>query len=263
MDWKSAFFASMVFIAPVLIFAGRALLKQYIERSVQSKFDKELEKVRSELRVKESRIASLQSTALSDRANRQALFDKRRLEALENIWKSTIGLAPLRSSAMTMTVLKLDAVESEMKRQPQMSKVLNALNAPDIKDIMKSNDGMNERPFVQPQIWALFNAYQSILSFCAMRMTAIAMGVEDSKKIFKIDKIIEIAKATMPHYSDFLDEHGEVGLALMVEPLHERLAEAIRLAIVGEDTDQESVEQTKKILKLIHEYEAEAPEMQF
>src|SRR5262245_11112069 len=106
---------------PVLIFIGRNWLKAWISRSIQHRFDKELEKVRAELRKaeeqfksdlrdREAEIATLRNSVLAGSAGRQALLDKRRFDAVEKVWTAVNDFAPFKSLAASLVVLDHKAV---------------------------------------------------------------------------------------------------------------------------------------------------------
>ena len=78
-------------------------LRKTVERVIQHPFDTALEQWRSVLRIEEQKLKdaatlqgrlsdSLQSGALQGLAARQSLLDRRRLEAIEALWKAALVL---------------------------------------------------------------------------------------------------------------------------------------------------------------------------
>ena len=91
--WQFLFFLLLNLAIGVLVFIGRNWIKARIEQSVRSGFEARLEALRSDLRrseeqlkselhSKEVQISALRDGILSGRTQRQALLDKRRLEAI-------------------------------------------------------------------------------------------------------------------------------------------------------------------------------------
>jgi hypothetical protein len=72
----------------VIIFCGLHWLKEKVVGGVQHDFNQKLEELRSQIRSRETEISSLRDTVLSNRNQRQILVEKRKIEAVENIWKS-------------------------------------------------------------------------------------------------------------------------------------------------------------------------------
>ena len=92
------------------LWLGRNLISTRLTKSVAHEFNTKLETLRAqmregeerlkaELRVKEAEIVALRSGALTALASRQMAFDKRRLEAVDQLWSSITALAPARSIA--------------------------------------------------------------------------------------------------------------------------------------------------------------------
>src|ERR1700722_19216615 len=80
------------------------------------------ERLKSDLRLKESEISALRDGVLSGRAQRQTLLDKRRLEAVERIWAAVMALTPYRAVAAMMSRVNLKAAVNEAPRHPGMRK---------------------------------------------------------------------------------------------------------------------------------------------
>ena len=135
--------SSAVFSATLLAFLGwllRTAISERLKASVQHEFNAKLEVIRSEakgreavlqaelkaqdtrlqaeLRSKDQQLQLLQSGVLSARASRQAALDARQLEAIDSLWASFHGLAPLRMAARFMEVIKYDAALTHAASDP-------------------------------------------------------------------------------------------------------------------------------------------------
>ncbi len=86
------------------LWLGRKLIATRLVKSVEHEFNARLEAVRAEfrekeellkadLRSKESEIADLRGGAMTAMASRQMALDKRRLEAVDQLW-SALDLPP-------------------------------------------------------------------------------------------------------------------------------------------------------------------------
>src|SRR5262249_50537024 len=164
MDW--------VTVVALLIY-GAFLIAQFVftrwaERRIQYGFDAKIENLRAELRqneerfkhdlrTKEGEISALREGVLSGRANRQALLDKRRLEAVEKIWTAVIALGPAKALSATMSIIKYDAVAREISKDPKARELIEML-LPSTAD-HSQNIAMNEQLFVSEIAWAYFFAY--------------------------------------------------------------------------------------------------------
>jgi len=107
-SWFPPLITTALFAAALWL--GRNVISTRLTKSVEYEFNKKLELVRSqmreseerlkaELRTKETEIAALRSGALSALASRQVALDKRRLEAVDQLWASVTALGPARAIA--------------------------------------------------------------------------------------------------------------------------------------------------------------------
>jgi hypothetical protein len=105
---------ALLLLAPMVLFASKNWITARITKGVQHNFDVKHEELRatlkaseeelkSDLREKEVEIGILRNTVLSGSASRQALLDKRRLEAVEKIWTAVNDSVQLKD-LFSMTV---------------------------------------------------------------------------------------------------------------------------------------------------------------
>ena len=115
-DWIPAL--TTTGLLSLALWLSRALITARLTRSVQHEFDEKLEKLKAEFRATEktleaslaqrsAELESLRAGALSGITSRRALLDKRRLEAIDQLWGTLIANQSARSLAMTMSVMKL------------------------------------------------------------------------------------------------------------------------------------------------------------
>ena len=127
MGWGFWLLLAIDAVIGIGIFAGRNWLKASKERSVQHRFDARLEELRadlrkseeglkSELRLKEGQITALRDGVLSGRAHRQALLDKRRLEAVDRLEDALHRFAELEIGRIEQALL-LVGIEQALGRQ--------------------------------------------------------------------------------------------------------------------------------------------------
>jgi len=238
---------------PVLAWALRLWIKATVERSVSAKFEAELEDLRSDLRVKEGKISALQNNVLSGRAGRQAILDKRRIEAIERLWQAALQLGKFKGAAITLSMLKLDAVSKAVATESNVRQFLDATKGAAGIDELRAIRCETERLFVGEEVWSRYLAYQTVLSYCFMRLHALSMGVEDSERLFATEKVIALVKAVLPAQSAFIDDHGITGVSMLVDQLEMHLLEGLRHALDGREADAQDIVRTNAIIRLVHE----------
>jgi hypothetical protein len=102
MDWGLWVSVSINVLILAAFLAGRKWIEASVEKSIQHRLDEKLEATKSDLRAKEAEISALREMVLSGTAQRRALLDKRKLEAVERIWASLTRLAPFVAVSRSM-----------------------------------------------------------------------------------------------------------------------------------------------------------------
>src|SRR5437899_504966 len=118
----------------------RAVIATRLAKSVQHEFDNKLETIRADfrkseellradLRSKEKQIADIRSGALAALASRQAMLNKRRLEAVDQLWSAASSLAPLRVASMWMQTVQFEIAAQEAAKNPNVRAFFERLAA--------------------------------------------------------------------------------------------------------------------------------------
>jgi hypothetical protein len=263
-DWLAWIPIALDILIVVGVFAGRNWLRERIVRGVQHKFDTRLEALRTELRkgeeelksvlrARESDIAALREGVLSGRTQRQALLDKRRLEAVERVWSSVVAYGPYKVISATLAGLKTEAVEREVVRpNSELRKFFGMLTAN--VSVMKADSPENlanyERPFVSPLAWAYFSAYSTILASAFARAKLLEIGVEQSK-FLNVNNFRDLLRTALPAYHSYIDTAGIEAFHHLVDLLEKELLSELARMLQGTESDQASVEQAAKIVSAV------------
>ena len=192
---------------PIVLVIFRSPIAEWITKGVQHEFDVKLEKIRatlkaseeelkSDLREKEAEIGILRNTVLSGSASRQALLDKRRLEAVEKIWTAVNDSVQLKN-LFSMTVhLNYEAIAERI----QESKIQRFLETIDTTgpSVELKNSARDERPFVPEIAWAYFSAFTTLLTFNLVRFKTLKLGLEEPQKFVNVERMKNILKAACP-----------------------------------------------------------------
>jgi len=240
------------------------LLRNWISarltKSIGFEFDQKLESLRSEhraseerlradLRAKETEIATLRASAMTALSNRQIAVDKRRLDAIDQLWASVLSMNKARGISLMMSMLKFEAVAERAERDSKMREFLKTIGGGfNIATDLKLDDASKARPFVSPLAWAIFVAMAAIVSNGVMRWY-VAQGGLGAKDFSDHGALSNMVKAALPEYSDYIDKHGVLGLHHLVEKLELKLLDEFRLMMSGAETDRASVQQAAEIMK--------------
>lgn len=111
----------------IALWLGRNVIKTRLTNAVAHEFNTKLEAMRSEfrqreellkadLRSKEADIAALRAGVMNAMASRQMAIDKRRLDAIDQLWAAVTALAPAKVVSSFMAVFNFEATAAEAAR---------------------------------------------------------------------------------------------------------------------------------------------------
>lgn len=243
----------------IVAWLSRHLILTRLKASVEHEFDTKLETLRgylrkseesfkADLRSKQDQIETLRSGALSALTTRQATLDKRRLEAVEQVWDGIEKLAPLKFAARMMESFDFEKSLEIAAQNPTVREFFNTMGKTFEPNVLQKTDAHKARPFVSELAWALFAAYQAILLYVVVQVQMLKAGVKDAK-LLNPGHVTKLVKAALPMYSDYIDKYGPSGYNQMLEPLEAELLKELQRMMRGEESDKASIEQAAKIMK--------------
>jgi hypothetical protein len=263
MDWEFWLLLGLYLVTPIGLFVGRNWIKARIERSVQHGFDVELENLRaevrkseedfkSELRLKEAEITALRDGILTGRAQRQALLDKRRLDAVERVWSAISELAPLRGVSALMAVINFEAASEEAPRNPKVRQFFETISRTQVPDIANvKHSARDEQPFVSALAWAYFSAYQTIVLGSYIRAKILEFGIEKAGKLLNDNHVKDVLRAALPHQSEFIDKYDPLSYHYLLDELEKNLLAELQKMLHGEDQDEAGVAHAARIMEMV------------
>lgn len=257
MDWTPAIATTTLFAAALWL--ARSVIATRLTKSVEHEFNQKLEKIRTEhrqgeenlradLQARATEIQALRAGALSTMTGRQAAIDKRRLEAVDQLWTSVTALASARALAASLAVVKLDAVGEMAERDEKVRKFVEMLGFGFDPNKMDHASAAKARPFVSPMVWAVYSAMQAVASHAVIQWHALKSGV-NPKGLIDEDKIKGLIKAALPHYGDYIERHGSSVFYYTLDALEAQLLVEIQRMLNGTDNDKASIDRAADILR--------------
>ena len=261
-DWFPALSSTGLFA--LAIWLGRNLILTRLQRSVGHELDVKLEgirsnlreseeRLRSELRAKEAEISLLKSGAMSALGDRQAALDKRRLEAVDQVWAAVVALGP--SKALTSAMRKVDFAKASARapKDVEIRKMFELVSKDlDLRALEKAN-AQAARPYLPRTVWATYSAYRATALYGVVQAKLLSVGLDASHGMLNDDSISKLVKAALPHHAALVDKWGYKTYSLVVEELEEKLFSEIQSLLAGTPIDRDSLEQAGTVLALANE----------
>lgn len=256
-DWIPALTTTSALSLALWLF--RSIIKTRLTASVQHQFDGKLERIKSDLRASEKQLETklaqrsaefeaLRSGALSGLAQRRFLVDKRRLEAIDQLWGTLVANQRARALALSMSVLNLEEVAAQVEKDERIRILVKSFGAGfDPAKIEYINANL-ARPYVSAMAWALYNAIQAITGFYAAHWAALSNGI-DSRKMIASDVAMKLIVTALPESKEYLEKRGLSASYHLLEKLDTLLLEELNRMAVDHEPDKDSVKQAAEILE--------------
>lgn len=230
-----------------------------LTKSIQHEFDQKLEQLRADLREseeklkarireKEGEIAALRSGALTALASRHAALDKRRLEAIDQIWGAFNALAPARGLATSMGFIKFESAAELAERDSKAREFFSMIGGGFDWSKLDQSGADKSRPFLTPMVWAVYLAIRAVALHAAVRWLVLKGGLGKTDYA-DADAIRALVVKVLPHYEDYLKEHGPAVYFHVLQALEERLVAELNTMMSGEEMDKASLKQAAEIIR--------------
>ncbi|WP_413933377.1 hypothetical protein [Nitrospira sp. BLG_1] len=219
---------------------------------IRTDFRKSEESFKADLRAKESQIAALQTGALSGMVSRQVALDKRRLEAIDQLWAGIEALKPLTLAASWMKTIDFEKALKTASEDPRTRDLFTKMSPQLDPKNLPNPDVHKVRPYVSEMAWALFSAYQAIVGYAAAQIFMLRVGL-NSAHILDSTAVSRLVLAALPHYQEYIEKHGYKVFPLIVDTLEAELLKELQRMMRGEESDKHSVEQAAKIMQEVRD----------
>jgi hypothetical protein len=180
-------------------------------------------------------------------ASRQAALDKRRLEAVEQLWTAIEKLGPLKMATFWMAAINFETSLERAAKDKGIRDLFTKLGTSFEPENLQKTDAHQSRPFVSEIAWALFAAYKAILYHAVVQIQMLKVGL-NAPTLLKVEGVTNLAKAALPAYAGYIDEHGVSGCYYLLDSLEAELLKELQRMMRGEESDKTSVEQAAKIM---------------
>lgn len=247
----------------IIVWLAREAITTRLTKSVQHEFDRKLAVIRSDLtaseerlkatlREREAELSALRGGALSSLASRQAAIDKRRLEAVDQLWAAFHSYIKARGIASSMSVIDIEKAAKTVERNPRAREFFVSIGSEfDYKEI-DHNSANKARPFISPMAWAVYKAYTAVIMHSVMQWHMLKSGINNEGMLdSKAPK--KLITAVLPHYSDYLERTGVSGYFYALQELEDKLLSELQIMMSGNENDKAALEQAAEIIRQANE----------
>jgi len=252
----------------LVLWLSRTWIKVRLTSSVQHEFDKRLEELKAEFRVAEksleanlakrsAELEALRSGALSGITQRRALLDKRRVEAIDQLWGALVRNHSARNLAMTMSALKLEELAKLVTKDHRIREFVKMSGVGFDVSKLDYVSGVYARPYVSDMAWALYSAISAITGYYVAHWVALSNGI-DSRRMVDNESVQKLIVAAMPEYKEYLEKHGISAAYHLLDRLDSLLIKELNRMALDHQQDKESIQQAAEILEQARNLEEKA-----
>lgn len=251
MNWIPAI--STTTLLAVALWLARKLIITRLSNSVQHEFNVRIEGIRSEMRRKEEEfraelrnrddaIAAVRAAGLDALSANRVVLSKRRVEAVDQLLRSTKMLWAGTMAVNYVATLKMDLVNQEIERDRKLAQIFTALDTVSDKFLedMKTSEAAFARPYVSETTWALYSAYQAIVVSCVSQLRMLRLGFSP-KKFLDPTTMEAMVKEVLPERAAFIDQHRAGAYPVLLQELDRRLNDSLRADAEGVATSETTV----------------------
>jgi hypothetical protein len=261
MNWTLAdFLPSWVDVAwtvGILSAAGlffRERFAKLIDAKIQHRHNAELEKLQDELSRSSKEIDTLRTSILSLRAQRQAGIEKRRLEAIDQLWAAVKALQPRKGEVAVMAVINFENAARDAQHDSRVRELFESIGGGKLEEeeAIPQHQAHEAQPYLSPLAWALFYAYQAAIAYSFMQLSILKTGVGPDV-IKSPEEMVALLSAALPDWKVRLEKFGTAMFLHAVDELEKRLLAELRRIIAGEEEDAEHIAASAQIAARIEE----------
>lgn len=231
-----------------IVYFFRNTLSAFFTKSIEHKFDKKLEKFKTEARNNEKELEQIRSFLVSVRKERDSVIQIKRLEAAEILLRARHEFSQLSMLVEYMKMLNTERMLDD-KGDPRILEFINLLLKPfDLDEKIKNLgciDKTYPRLYLNEKSLKLFDAYESIILNAAIMMKLFSLNLSSRENLIKESNLSKKIIELIPHSKDGFDKFGESYAYHWATYFYDEILRSLRHEISGADElvrDTESAE---------------------
>ncbi|MBY3472086.1 hypothetical protein HFN78_14280 [Rhizobium laguerreae] len=256
-DWATWLLAQIPLALIVAVgYFGRDTLASWFNAKTKHSFDAKLEALKTDLAAKGREIDALRSGPMSTRAARQAIIDKRRVEAVDQFWGALKVMQPGKAAAGILGALPFDDVAEHTKKDAKAREMFNSFG-----DTAKAVEVFNHQahaaePYLSPLAIGLMKAYSMGVAFCQIQIAILRTGIgKDAISASSTETILKALSAALPDWSTYIQKHGAAVVHHVLDEIEKRILAELQRILDGKEDDEAEVASAARMIELARDAE--------
>lgn len=204
--------AASVSITGIIGYLWRDSLGRFMTKSVEHRFDRKLEKYKSEIKESEKELEQMREYLSSARAGRDSLLQMKKFESAENLIKARRCLNGFHLAVTYMQMLKVDALFEKIN-DPKVQGVIDALIKPlkleETTIEYKKYDLDTPRLYLSDRTMKFFDAYSGIVMVSVSTLKMLELKNKDASGIVSGKNTVKNIIDLLPNSKEGFEKHGD------------------------------------------------------
>lgn len=233
----------------VIAYLLRDTVAKFLSKSVEQRFETQMEKFKAEIRDNEKELNDIRSFLTSARRERDSAIQAKRLEAAETLLRARHSLSQLSMLVEYMKILNGEQILKDAD-DPKITEFVETIIKPfDVDEKIKamgSFDKTGAKLYLSDKALKAFDAYESIIIQATMMMKLYSIPLRDKGNLINAGSLSKTIIELVPGSKEGFDKFGEGCAYYWAKYFHDEILRLLRHEVTGADDlsrDTKSAEQ--------------------
>lgn len=236
LSWFGGVVAS-VSITGIIGYLWRDSLGRFMTKSVEHRFDKKLEKYKSDIKENERELEQMRGYLSSVRSGRDSLIQIKRFESAETLIKARSYLNEFHLAVTYMQMFKVNELFENIDNpniQNAIDALIKPLNLDDKTAEYKKIDVDTPRLYLSDKTMKVFDIYSGIVMVSVATLKMLELKDKDASSIVSAKNTVNNILDLLPSSKKGFEEYGDSFIFQFHDHFRRELLTEIKNEITGE-----------------------------
>lgn len=234
----------------VTVYLLRDLIAKFFSKSVEHRFEKQMEMFKAEIRDNEKELDHIRSFLTSTRRERDSALQAKRFEAAEVLLRAHHSLSQLSMLVQYMKILD-GAQILKSADDPQVTEFIETLIKPfEIEEKISALGLLDKtlaRLYLSNTVLQVFDVYKGIIIQSATMMKIYSIPLRDKGDLVKASSLREMIIELVPWSKEGFERFGEGYVYYWDRYFHDEVLRLLRQEVSGMDDTSRDVKSAAQV----------------
>lgn len=234
----------------VIAYLLRDTVAKFLSKSVEQRFEKQMETFKAEIRDNEKELDHIRSFLTSARRERDSALQAKRFEAAETLLRARHSLSQLSMLVEYMKILNGAQILKDGD-DPKITEFIETIMKPfDVDEKIKALgafDKTGAKLYLSDRALKAYDAYESIILQATMMMKLYSIQLRDKGKLIKAGSLSKTIIELVPGSKEGFDQFGEEYAYYWTKYFHDEILRLLRHEVSGMDDTSRDVKSAEQV----------------